>query len=190
MLNSHDFIREFPALFHKVFVAVRGNHTARVAFRAIAGIVLVPVVFAVFAAIYVNFNRTNVPDLDGFIRFEPPTMGHIYDANGHVLIELGRERREIIQYEEIPDVVREAILSAEDENFFSHSGVDYSVFLRLLAKTNIRALVAHFTAFDGQDASKRPRVFPQGGSTLTQQLVRGYFLQKTFQHKKQQLTSA
>ena len=178
MLNSHYFIRDFPALFHKVFVAVRGNHTARVAFRAIAGIALVPVVLAVFASIYVNFNRTNVPDLDGFIRFEPPTMGHIYDANGHVLIELGRERREIIRYEEIPDVVREAILSAEDENFFSHSGVDYSVFLRLLAKTNIRALVAHFTAFDGQDASKRPRVFPQGGSTLTQQLVRGYFLQE------------
>src|SRR5580692_1846540 len=116
--SSHDFIRELPALFHKVFVAVRGNQTARVAFRAIAGIAVVPVVFVVFAAIYVNFNRTNVPDLDGFIRFEPPTMGHIYDANGHVLIELGRERREIIRYEKIPDVVRDAVLSAEDEDFF------------------------------------------------------------------------
>jgi hypothetical protein len=61
MQNSHDFIREFPALLHKAFIAVRGNHTARVAFRAIAGIALVPVVFAVFAAIYVNFNRTTFP---------------------------------------------------------------------------------------------------------------------------------
>ena len=178
MLNTHDFIRQFPALFHKAFATVRNNRTVRVVSRVVAGIALVPVVFAVSTAFYVNFNRTNLPDLDGFIRFEPPTMGHVYDANGHVLIELGRERRDIIRYEEIPDVVREAVLSAEDENFFSHSGVDYSVFLRLLVKTNIRALVAHFTTFDREDASKRPPVFPQGGSTITQQLVRGYFLQE------------
>jgi penicillin-binding protein 1A len=178
MLNTRDFIRQVPALFHKAFVAVLKNHTARVVFRVVAGIALVPVVIAVFTSFYVNFNRTNLPDLDGFIRFEPPTMGHVYDANGYVLIELGRERRDIIRYEDIPDVVREAVLSAEDKNFFSHSGVDYSVVLRLLAKTNIRALVAHFTTFHGEDASRRPSVFPQGGSTITQQLVRGYFLQK------------
>ena len=138
---------------------------------------MIPIVFAVFTAFYVNFNRTNLPDLEGFIRFEPPAIGHIYDANGHVLIELGRERRDIIQYQEIPDIVREAILSVEDKHFFSHSGVDYSVFLRLLAKTNIRGLIAHFTLWGRKDASNRPRVFPQGGSTITQQLVRGYFLQ-------------
>jgi penicillin-binding protein 1A len=178
MLNTHDFIRQVPALFQKVLVAARNNRKVRVVFRVVAGIALVPVVFGVLTACYVNFNRTNLPDLDGFIRFEPPTMGHVYDANGHVLIELGRERRDIIRYEEIPDVVREAVLSAEDQNFFSHSGVDYSAFLRLLAKTNVRALAAHFTDFGGEDASNRPPVFPQGGSTITQQLVRGYFLQK------------
>jgi penicillin-binding protein 1A len=178
MLNTQEFFRQVPALFHRVFVAVRNNRAARVVFRVVAGIVMVPVIFALFTAFYVNFNRTDLPDLNGFIRFEPPTMGHVYDANGHVLVELGRERRDIIRYEQIPDVVREAILSAEDANFFSHSGVDYSVFLRLLAKTNIRSLIAHFTPFSGEDASKHPPVFPQGGSTITQQLVRGYFLQK------------
>ena len=178
MLNTHDFIRKFPARLRKVYVDVRRHHTTRIVFWVAAGIALVPVAFALLTAFYVSFNRTNLPDLDGFIRFEPPTTGHIYDANGHVLIELGRERRDILRYEEIPDVVRDAVLSAEDENFFSHSGVDCSVFLRLLAKTNIRALIAHFTSFDREDASKHPSVFPQGGSTITQQLVRGYFLQK------------
>jgi penicillin-binding protein 1A len=178
MLNTQEFIRQVPALFRRVFVALRKNRAARVAFRVIAGIVIVPVIFALFTVFYVNFSRTDLPDLDAFIRFEPPTMGHVYDANGHLLIELGRERRDIIRYEQIPDVVRGAILSAEDANFFSHSGVDYSVFLRLLAKTNLRALIAHFTPFSDEDASKRPPVFPQGGSTITQQLVRGYFLQK------------
>ena len=178
MLSTHDFIRQFRALLRKAFVAAKNNRTAGVVFRVVVGIALVPLVFGVCTAFYVNFNRTNLPDLDGFIRFEPPTMGHVYDANGHVLIELGRERRDIVRYEKIPDVVRDAVLSAEDEDFFSHSGVDYSVFLRLLAKTNIRALVAHFSTVGREDASNRPSVFPQGGSTITEQLVRGYFLQK------------
>jgi penicillin-binding protein 1A len=119
-----------------------------------------------------------LPDLDAFLRFEPPTIGHIYDANGHVLIELGRERREIIQYKDIPDVLRQAILSAEDENFFSHAGVDYSVFPRLLGKTNMHALMALGGGSNGENGAERAPVFPQGGSTITQQLVRGYFLQK------------
>ncbi len=178
MLNTRDLIRQAPALFHRAFVVVRGNRTARIACRVVAGIVLVPVIFTVLTVFYVNFNRTNLPDLDGFVRFDPPTTGHIYDANGHVLIELGRERRDVLQYEDMPVVVRGAILSAEDANFFSHSGVDYSVFFRLLAKTNLRALAAHFTTFKDEDASKHPLVFPQGGSTITQQLVRCYFLQK------------
>ena len=138
----------------------------------------VPLVSLLCATIYVSYNRTDLPNLDAFIRFEPPSSGHIYDANGHVLIELGRERREIIQYSSIPDVLRQAILSAEDENFFSHSGVDYSVFPRLLAKTNIHALMGHAEGSDRENATDRASLFPQGGSTITQQLVRGYFLQK------------
>src|ERR1700692_1733186 len=123
MLNTQDFIRRLPARFHKAFVAARNNRAARAVFRVLAGIALGPVIFAVSTAFYVNFNRTNLPDLEGFIRFEPPTMGHIYDVNGNVLIELGRERRDIVRYEDIPDIVREAILSAEDKKFFSYSGV-------------------------------------------------------------------
>src|SRR5208282_2213223 len=42
--------------------------------------------------------------------------------------------------------------------------------------TNVRALFAHFATFDGANASNRPLVFPQGGSTITEQLVHGYFL--------------
>ena len=137
-----------------------------------------PFVLALLGMIYISYNRTNLPDLDAFLRFEPPTMGRIYDANGRVLIEIGRERREIIQYKNIPDVLRQAILSAEDENFFSHSGVDYSVFPRLLSKINFHSLVVHAGNSPGENAAERAPVFPQGGSTITQQLVRGYFLQK------------
>jgi penicillin-binding protein 1A len=178
MQNIRELIGQVSALFHKAIAAVRKNRAARVTFRAVAGIALVPVIFAVLTVLYVNLDRSDLPDLGGFIRFEPPTTGHIYDANGHVLIELGKERREIIQYGEIPDVLRQAILSAEDENFFAHSGVDYSVFPRLLTKTNIHALIARTAGSNGGNAAERAAVFPQGGSTITQQLVRGYFLQQ------------
>jgi hypothetical protein len=137
-----------------------------------------PVLFALLVLFYINFNRANLPDLDAFIRFEPPTIGHVYHANGQVLIELARERRKVIQYKDIPEVVRQAVLSAEDQNFFSHSGVDYSVFLRVLAKTNFTAMLTHPKIFDGADTRESALLFPQGGSTITQQLVRGYFLQK------------
>ena len=138
----------------------------------------IPLVVVLCGIFYISYNRTDLPDLDSFIRFEPPTLGHIYDANGHVIIELGREHREIIQYKDIPDVLRQAILSAEDENFFSHSGVDYSVFPRLLSKTNFHALRGSAEGSEGENAPKHAAVFPQGGSTITQQLVRGFFLQK------------
>jgi penicillin-binding protein 1A len=140
-------------------------------------------VAVLFGLIYISYNRKNLPDLDAFLRFEPPTIGHIYDANGQVVIELGRERREIIQYKDIPDVLREAILSAEDENFFSHAGVDYSVFPRLFGKINLRALMPRFGGSGGENVGERTAVFPQGGSTITQQLVRGYFLQQLISTK-------
>lgn len=138
---------------------------------------VIPLALALCGIAYVSFDRRNLPDLEAFIRFEPPTMGHIFDANGHVLIELGREHREITQYDDIPEVLRNAILSAEDRNFFSHWGVDYSVFPRLFSKTNVHALIARVEGSFVENAAKGGPVFPQGGSTITQQLVRGYFLQ-------------
>jgi len=110
--------------------------------------------------------------MEPFARFEFPAIATVYDANGQPLIELAREQRRITKYEEIPGIVRDAIIATEDKNFFSHSGVDYSVFPRVLAKIRLGALPARLTGLGRQDKA----LFPQGGSTITQQLVRGYFL--------------
>ena len=178
MLKTQLLFLRFRWTPHRLFSGLwRVYKTSRL-LRIASLLAAVPLGLILCGITYISYNRTNLPDLDAFIRFEPPTMGHIYDANGHVLIELGRERREIIQYKNIPDVLRQAILSAEDENFFSHAGVDYSVFPRLLGKTNLRALIARAGGSNGENAAERAPVFPQGGSTITQQLVRGYFLQR------------
>jgi membrane carboxypeptidase/penicillin-binding protein len=86
---------------------------------------------------YVYLDRNSLPDLEGFTRFEFPTIGHIYDARGQTLKEMAAESRQITRYEEIPPIVRHAILAAEDKNFFSHSGVDYSGFARVLCKIRL-----------------------------------------------------
>jgi penicillin-binding protein 1A len=73
------------------------------------GIVAAAFVLATLLAVvefhHVYFNRDNLPDLG--------------------LIELAPEHREIARYEDIPPIVRDAILAAEDKRFFSHNGIDY-----------------------------------------------------------------
>jgi penicillin-binding protein 1A len=119
---------------------------------------------------HIYFDRSGVPDLEPFIRFDLPTIGKVYDARGALLIELAREYRQIVSYEEVPPVIRQAILAAEDKNFFTHSGVDYRALPRVLYKAATSSVSAWW---DGKGFRLR---LPQGGSTLTQQLVRGYFL--------------
>ena len=144
--------------------------------RFLIGTTAVTAVLATAVFYHVYFDRNNLPDLEGFTRFEFPTIGGIYDANGHLLKEMASESREITRYEEIPAIVRDAILAAEDKNFFSHSGVDYSGFARVLCKVKLGRLIGRLRKMGSRDAANNSAIFPQGGSTITQQLVRGYFL--------------
>ena len=124
---------------------------------------------------HVYVDRSDLPDIEAFARFEFPTIGTVYDANGQPLIELAKEYRKITKYEDIPSIVRDAILATEDKHFFSHSGIDYSIIPRVLSKVRIRSLAARLVGL-GQGENESPALLPQGGSTITQQLVRGYFL--------------
>jgi penicillin-binding protein 1A len=126
---------------------------------------------------HIYFDRSNLPAIDPFIRFELPTVGTVYDAHGEVLFELAREYRRVVKYEEIPPVVRDAILSAEDKNFFTHSGVDYGAFPRVVWSNLARSVRGRRPDSGPDRRPNRGFIFSQGGSTITQQLVRGYFLQ-------------
>ena len=119
---------------------------------------------------HVYFDRSDLPELAPFILFQPPTTGEVTDSRGEVVIQLAREYRRVVTYDGVPLVVRQAILAAEDKNFHSHSGVDYGALPRVIQKAAARSLAAWKNGF-----GLRLRL-PQGGSTLTQQLVRVYFL--------------
>ncbi|MBO0447163.1 PBP1A family penicillin-binding protein [Enterococcus ureilyticus] len=84
----------------------------------------------------------------------------LYDANNEVFEELGAEKREIIKPTDVPDLLKDAVVSVEDKRFYKHSGVD-----------PIRIIGSAFSNFKTGGL--------QGGSTLTQQLIKlSYFSTK------------
>jgi len=91
----------------------------------------------------------------------------VFSADGDLIAEFGEQRRKPIGYQELPQTVIDAILATEDDRFFEHPGVDYQGLLRAAVEL-IRT---------GQ---KR-----QGGSTITMQVARNFFLstEKTYLRK-------
>src|SRR4030066_1211825 len=167
----------FPSVRRIRSACFRGLRWKRGVLYLFIGTIFIATALVAVGFHHVHFDRTNLPDIGPSLRFEFPPVGHIYDANGQPLIELAKEYRQIIQYEDIPPIVRDAILATEDKNFFTHSGVDYSVIPRVLCKVRMGSLAARLIGLGQQDPVNSPLIFPQGGSTITQQLVRGYFLQ-------------
>ena len=110
----------------------------------------------------------NVAQLDKYI---PPLTSEVYTIDRQRIGEFFTERRYYRKYEEIPRKVIEAFIASEDQSFFSHHGVDYWGILR--------ALIVDI-------CNMRLR---QGGSTITQQLARSYFLnnKKTIRRKLKEI---
>jgi len=81
----------------------------------------------------------------------------IFSRDGYLISEIGERRRILVTYEDLPPHVVDAFVAAEDQRFFLHPGVDYRGVLRAVAEGIMTG-------------------DPTGGSTLTQQLARDYFL--------------
>ena len=96
----------------------------------------------------------------------------IFSRDGYLISEIGERRRIPVTYEEVPFHVVNAFIAAEDRRFFEHSGIDYRGVLRALARF-----------------ARTGNASGGGGSTLTQQLARDYFLTRE-QTLKRKLTEA
>lgn len=109
----------------------------------------------------------NLPDIDALRDVQLKVPLRIYTKDGLLLAEFGEMKRTPLRYEEFPDILVKALIAAEDDRFFEHPGVDYKGILRAalhLVRTGERA---------------------QGGSTITMQVARNFFLsrEKTFLRK-------
>src|SRR5207249_6285735 len=89
--------------------------------------------------------------------YQPKIPLRILSSEGELLGEFGEERRAIIKIKDVPGVMRQAILAAEDERFYQHGGVDYLSVLRA-AFTNVTSGTQ------------------QGAGTITMQVARNFFL--------------
>ena len=99
-----------------------------------------------------------LPAIDALTQYRPKVPLRVYTADGDLIGEFGEERRDYVPFEEIPRHVKLAILAAEDNGFYEHSGIEFMGIARA-AISNI------ITGRRGQ-----------GGSTITMQVARNFFL--------------
>ncbi|HMO48279.1 MAG TPA: penicillin-binding protein 1A [Rubrivivax sp.] len=129
---------------------------------AVAGVLSLLILVGIAVAVA----YPNVPEISGLTDYRPKLPMRIYAADGVLLGEFGEERRNFTPISQMPQVMKDAVLAAEDARFYEHGGVDY--------KGIVRAALANL-----RDARS------QGGSTITMQVAKNFYLptEKTYTRK-------
>ncbi|MEQ9688830.1 MAG: penicillin-binding protein 1A [Bauldia litoralis] len=118
-------------------------------------------VVATGIAWYVSGITQDLPDYDVLAKYEPPVMTRIHASDGQLIAEYARERRLYLPIQAIPDRIKAAFISAEDKNFYHHSGLDYYAIFRAMVQ-NVQSM----------GSGSRP----VGASTITQQVAKNFLL--------------
>ncbi len=100
----------------------------------------------------------DLPSIDTLRSYRPATVTTVLSSDGELIGEIYEQRRYVLEYDEIPEIVRQAFVSAEDANFYDHGGIDFMGIARAMGR-NLKA----------------GRV-SQGGSTITQQVAKNFLL--------------
>ena len=116
------------------------------------------VIGLVSVIVYIYILSLELPSTDEFSKFKYTEPMVVYDAKGNIIAELGAERRYPISIDQMPPYVYQAVVAVEDARFYEHSGIDPWGIARAMV-SNIKA---------GK--------MVEGGSTLTQQLVKVIYL--------------
>ena len=109
-------------------------------------------------AVFWMYGR-DLPSHESLAQYKPPTISRIYSSEGQIIDEFARERRLFTPAAEIPVLIKQAFISAEDKNFYTHPGYD------------IRGIVA--AAVDAARSGGRNL---RGASTITQQVMKNFLL--------------
>ncbi|HEY6372071.1 MAG TPA: PBP1A family penicillin-binding protein, partial [Candidatus Sulfotelmatobacter sp.] len=113
---------------------------------------------------------TDLPQVDALEAYRPSSITELYDDHGRVIGSFALQRRVVVGYDDFPPVLRDALVSIEDKDFYKHSGIN---FWRIVGAAY-------------RDVESGGRV--QGASTLTMQLARNLFLSpdRAFHRKVQE----
>jgi penicillin-binding protein 1A len=131
-------------------------------------------VVALGGVLYYFGRDPNLPTLSGIRDYHPPLITRVLDRDDNVIGEIGSEHRTLVPYAKLPKVMIQAVLAAEDAEFFEHEGLDYKGMARAMYENLVR------------------RHFAQGASTITQQVVKQMLLtpEKTMRRKVQEIILA
>ncbi|MEX0307509.1 MAG: penicillin-binding protein 1A [Ruegeria sp.] len=129
-------------------------------FGAIFSLVTLGIFMAalVVGAVFWMYGR-DLPSHESLAQYKPPTISRIYSGEGQLIDEFAQERRLFTPSEEIPDLVKQAFISAEDKNFYTHQGYDP------------RGIIAA-----GVEAVRTKGETVRGASTITQQVMKNFLL--------------
>ncbi len=113
---------------------------------------------AILLLIYGN----DLPDYKKLATYAPPVATRLYASDGSLLIEYAEERRVFIDFDDLPPQLVNAFIAAEDQNFWTHPGIDIQGITRAAVNNGLRML-----GFDARFS---------GASTITQQVAKNFFL--------------
>jgi len=137
---------------------------SRAALLIFAGSGLTVLICLLTAYLVVSSTLPKVETLDDY---RPPIITKVYGDDGTLIAEYFKERRIVVPVEQMPNQLIQAFVSAEDSNFFEHQGIDLISIMR--------AAIANLKAGG----------IRQGGSTITQQVAKSFFLssERSFSRK-------
>ncbi len=118
------------------------------------GLFLTGVLILIFA---ITMAYPNLPEIDAITSYRPKMPMRVFSADNVLIAEFGEERRNVVHFSEIPEMMKKAVLAIEDDRFYEHGGVDYIGISR--------AALNNLTSGN-----------KQGASTITQQVARNFFL--------------
>jgi penicillin-binding protein 1A len=138
----------------RLLIALYALGTATLCFLALVGIAIV-------------LAQSRLPSLEAVTDYRPRIPLRVYTSDGDLIGEFGEERRSFVTIDRVPNVLRQAIVAAEDERFYEHHGIDLIGVLRAAYTNLVRG-------------GRR-----QGASTITMQVARNFFLstEKTLNRK-------
>ena len=129
-------------------------------FGSIFSMVTLGLLFAALSVggIFYMYSR-DLPSHESLAQYAPPTISRIYSAEGQLMDEFATERRLFVPVGDIPDLVKNAFISAEDKHFYTHAGYD------------VQGMIAA-----AYEAIKSRGQTTRGASTITQQVTKNFLL--------------
>lgn len=143
----------------------------KLAYLAAAGLAIaILVVVALISGAYL-YLQPSLPTVEAMRQIELQVPLRVYSRDGQMIAQIGEQRRIPVTFEQVPPMVRQAFIAAEDDRFFEHAGFDYQGILRSLFVNLL------------------PGSRLEGASTISQQTAKNLFLtnDRTWRRKAQEM---